>query len=557
MADLDVDRPLADAERLGASWRAGGCGVCAVRWRCSASISPALDLRQNSDVHERTSPSCSRRRSRAPATRRLTRTRGVALLLNELATARPLASPFVELFARRRSPNWRSFGRRRMRTGATGAASVPNASSPRRTGVSDMLELALLLKEVGLLRPLEGALDVNIVPLFETIEDLRNCAARSWTGCLALPEYARLLESRGGGCRKSCSAIPTATRTAAFVTSGWELYKAEIGLVEVFRRHGVRLRLFHGRGGSVGRGGGPSYEAILAQPGGAVQGADPHHRAGRDHRQQIFQPRGRAAQPGDAGRRDARSDAAAAGHGRAAAQNISRRWRSCRRTPTAPIAIWSTRRTASSDYFWESTVITEIASLNIGSRPASRKKTRTHRGSARDPLGVQLGAMPADAARLVRLRLRGRGLARRLIRMTGMALLQAMYRDWPFFRTLLSNMDMVLAKSDIAIASRYAELVTDAELRRQIFARIRAEWQARSSALLTITGQKSLLEGNPLLARSIRNRFPYLDPLNHVQVELLKRYRGGDTDEAVVHRHPADDQRHRGGLAQQRVTSRA
>jgi phosphoenolpyruvate carboxylase len=117
----------------------------------------------------------------------------------------------------------------------------------------------------------------------------------------------------------------------------------------------------------------------------------------------------------------------------------------------------------------------------------------------------------------------------------GMALLKAMYRDWPFFQALLSNTDMVLAKSDIAIASRYAELVKDSELREAIFARLRAEWEDSIAAVLEIMGQQTLLETNPLLARSIRNRFPYLDPLNHVQIELLSRHRSGDTDERVVH----------------------
>jgi phosphoenolpyruvate carboxylase len=116
----------------------------------------------------------------------------------------------------------------------------------------------------------------------------------------------------------------------------------------------------------------------------------------------------------------------------------------------------------------------------------------------------------------------------------GMQMLQAMYREWPFFQMLLSNMDMVLAKSDIAIASRYAELVSDAELRDRVFSRLRAEWQSTHDALLTIMDQESLLQSNPLLARSIRNRFPYLDPLNHMQIELLKRYRAGDTDKNVV-----------------------
>ena len=109
-----------------------------------------------------------------------------------------------------------------------------------------------------------------------------------------------------------------------------------------------------------------------------------------------------------------------------------------------------------------------------------------------------------------------------------------MHAEWPFFQTLLSNMDMVLAKSSLAIASRYAALVTDSELREAIFQRIRAEWQASREALLAIMGHRVLLEGNPLLARSIRNRFPYLDPLNHLQVELLRRHRASDNDERVL-----------------------
>ena len=129
-----------------------------------------------------------------------------------------------------------------------------------------------------------------------------------------------------------------------------------------------------------------------------------------------------------------------------------------------------------------------------------------------------------------------------------------MSREWPFFQTLLSNMDMVLAKSNIAIASRYSELVSDAELRAAIFPRLRAEWQGSIDMLLAVTGQAALLEPNPLLARSIKNRFPYLDPLNHMQIELLKRHRGGDQDEPRRAGHPPDDQRHRRGFAQQRVS---
>jgi phosphoenolpyruvate carboxylase len=184
-------------------------------------------------------------------------------------------------------------------------------------------------------------------------------------------------------------------------------------------------------------------------------------------------------------------------------------------------------------FFREATVIGEIARLNIGSRPASRTAS-----SRIDDLRAIPWVFSWSQCRLMLPGWYGFGTAVahwvEAHPTDGMARLRAMYRDWPFFRTLLSNMDMVLAKSDIAIASRYVELVEDAALRAAIFARLRAEWQASVDALLAIMDQRSLLESNPLLARSIRNRFPYLDPLNHMQVELLKRYRAGDTSENVV-----------------------
>jgi phosphoenolpyruvate carboxylase len=185
------------------------------------------------------------------------------------------------------------------------------------------------------------------------------------------------------------------------------------------------------------------------------------------------------------------------------------------------------------DYFWASTVITEIATLNIGSRPASRKKTREI-----EDLRAIPWVFSWAQCRLMLPGWYGFGSAVETWLKenpdTGMALLKELYRDWPFFRTLLSNMDMVLAKSSIAIASRYAELVPDVALRENIFERIRREWQCSIDTLLEITGQTRLLESNPPLERSIRNRFPYIDPLNHVQVELLKEHRAQNTDEQVL-----------------------
>jgi phosphoenolpyruvate carboxylase len=321
-------------------------------------------------------------------------------------------------------------------------------------------------------------------------------------------------------------------KDGGFLTSGWELYKAEIALIAVLERHGVQLRLFHGRGGSVGRGGGPSYQAILAQPSGAVAagiriteqgeviaGKYSNPEMGRSNLEILAAATFEAAlvQPEQAAPRE---------EFLAAMEELS-----AHAFRVYQALVYETP--GFERYFWESTVIGEIANLHIGSRPASRKKsTRIE----------DLRAIPWvfgwAQCRLMLPAWFGFGTAvkewTQAHPVRGMELLQAMSREWPFFQTLLSNMDMVLAKSDIAISSRYMQLVEDADLRETIFARLRAEWHDSVAALLSILDQRTLLERNPLLARTIRNRFPYIDPLNHVQLELLRRYRAGDADERVV-----------------------
>ncbi|HEX6979427.1 MAG TPA: phosphoenolpyruvate carboxylase [Alphaproteobacteria bacterium] len=488
-----------------------------------------IDLRQNADVHERTVGDLFEKAHPGTGYRGLAEPARIALLLDELRTARLLASPFVAYSAQTASEL------AILRTAAEaqrnyGKPAVPNYVISKADGVSDVLEAALLLKEAGLLRPDKGELDVNIVPLFETIADLHNCG-RVMDALLAVPEYARLLESRGR-VQEVMLGYSDSNKDGGFLTSGWELYKAEVALIEVFSRRDIRLRLFHGRGGSVGRGGGPSYQAILAQPCGAVQGTIRITEQGEVIAGKYSNP--------EMGRRNLETLAAATLEATllqpegaaprdeylAAMEELSAHaYRAYRRL------VYETA--GFERYFWESTVIGEITNLNIGSRPASRtNSTRIE----------DLRAIPWvfgwAQCRLMLPGWYGFGAAVRAWIAAhprdGVAVLRAMYREWPFFQTLLLNMDMVLAKSDIAIASRYATLVADAELRAAIFPRLRAEWRDSIRALLAITGQKTLLERNPLLARSIRNRFPYLDPLNHVQIELLKRHRAGDTDERVV-----------------------
>jgi phosphoenolpyruvate carboxylase len=308
-----------------------------------------------------------------------------------------------------------------------------------------------------------------------------------------------------------------------------------MALIDVCKRHRVRLRLFHGRGGSVGRGGGPSYQAILAQPGGAVQGAIRITEQGEVIASKYSNP--------EVGRRNleilvaATLEATLLDGGEAATLEVRAEYMAAMEELSASAyrayrdLVYETP--GFERYFWESTVIGEIAKLNIGSRPASRKpSTRIE----------DLRAIPWvfswAQCRLMLPGWYGFGAAIKAWIANhptdGIGLLRAMYREWPFFQALLSNMDMVLAKSDIAIASRYAALVADASLRDSVFSRMRGEWQDTIDALLAIMEHNALLEDNPLLARSIRHRFPYLDPLNHLQLELLRRYRGGDSDEAVT-----------------------
>jgi phosphoenolpyruvate carboxylase len=489
----------------------------------------ALDLRQNSDVHERSVGEMIGLVQTGLDYSSLAEPERTRLLLAELATARPLASAFLSYSAETESElaimHATEAAHRRY-----GSASVPHYVISKTTGVSDILETAILLKEAGLLRPREDVLDLDIVPLFETIEDLRNCGA-VMDQLLGLPQYARLLESRGR-VQEVMLGYSDSNKDGGFLTSGWELYKAEIALVEVFGRHDVGLRLFHGRGGSVGRGGGPSYQAILAQPPGAVQGAIRITEQGEVIASKYSNP--------ELGRRNLETLAAATLEATLLQPEAAT-------PPPEYLAAMDYLSAAAyrayrnlvyetdgfDHFFRESTVIGEIANLNIGSRPSSRKASQRI-----DDLRAIPWVFSWAQCRLMLPGWYGFGsaveawLAAR--HKGGMAILQAMYRDWPFFQMLLSNMDMVLAKSDVAIASRYAELVSDEELRVRVFARLRAEWQNTVDALLAIMGQQSLLESNPLLARSIRNRFPYLDPLNHMQIELLKRYRAGDTDQDVV-----------------------
>jgi phosphoenolpyruvate carboxylase len=487
-----------------------------------------IDLRQNSAVHERTVEELFAKQDPSIRYRELTEKARIELLLKQLQSKKPLAAKLQDYSEETQSElaivHAAAEARRRY-----GGNAVRNYVISKAESISDVLEAALLLKEAGLFDAQKG-LDLNIAPLFETITDLRQCAD-IMDALFSLPSYRGWL-ARRGGIQEVMLGYSDSNKDGGFLTSIWELYKAEKELVEVFRRHRVRLCLFHGRGGSVGRGGGPSYQAIIAQPPGAVQG-----RIRITEQGEVIAAKYSSA---EVGQRNLETLAAATLEATLlhstdeANENV---YASVMEELSA--SAFKAYRALVYDtpdfeqYFWQSTVIDEITRLNIGSRPSSRTRSRRI-----EDLRAIPWVFSWSQSRIMLPGWYGFGTAIKewlaAHPQPGMDVLRTMYKRWPFFQVLLSNADMVLAKADIGIASRYADLVEDRKLGQAIFRRLRDEWRLTVEMVCRIMDQKSLLESNPLLARSIRNRFAYLDPLNHVQIELLKRERAKGGDPRVV-----------------------
>jgi phosphoenolpyruvate carboxylase len=523
---------LADLDTIDASLATHGAAVLAPRrlgpLRRAVQVFgfhlASLDLRQNADVHEAVLADLFARAGVEADYTALPEDARVALLARELATPRPLHSPHLA-YAERTSSELAILARTAEAHRTFGPWAVPNYVISKCQSVSDLLEVGILLKEVGLVR--HDSLAVNIVPLFETIEDLAQCGA-IMRAAFALPQYRRWLAGRGDW-QEVMLGYSDSNKDGGYVAANWALYRAEMRLVDAFRGHAVKLRLFHGRGGTVGRGGGPSYEAILAQPAGSVTGGLRITEQGEIIASKYSDP--------ELGRRNLEALVAATMEASLVdVERIGDRAIAYHATLDALAAhAFAAYRALVYDtpdfvtYFRASTPIAEITELNIGSRPASRT------GSARiEDLRAIPWVFSWGQCRLMLPGWFGFGAAvDAWLRDApdGLALLREMYAAWPFFRSVLSNMAMVLAKTDLAVASRYAELVPDAVVRESVFARIAAEHGATVRHLLAITGEAAPLDAHPALARSIRNRFPYLDPLNHLQVELLRRYRAGQTDE--------------------------
>ena len=439
-----------------------------------------------------------------------------AALLRELSHQRPLYSPFITYSDHTRH-ELAIFNEARKIKDEFGEDAVTQSIISNCEQPSDLLALALLLKESGLLVVENGKPHsrINIVPLFETIEALENACPVMET-MFRLDWYDALLESRGN-IQEIMLGYSDSNKDGGYVTSSWCLYQAELGLVELFKKYDVRMRLFHGRGGSVGRGGGPSYQAILAQPAGSVAGQIRITEQG-----EVITAK--YADPGNA-QRNLETLVAATLEASILPdkkdpdaklmQDLSDvSFKYYRELITHPDFI---------DYFLQTSPIQEIATLNLGSRPASRKTLARIQ---------DLRAIPWVFSwmqnRLMLPAWYGFGSAVETLcegKPETLTALREHAQSNPFFQAMLSNMEQVMAKTDITLAENYAGLSESPDKAKVIFGMIKEEYQRSRKALLDLLQTEELLRDNRSLARSLALRIPYLNALNGLQVAMLKRLR--------------------------------
>jgi phosphoenolpyruvate carboxylase len=483
-----------------------------------------LDLRQNADVHEVVVADLVANAGLHPDYLAIDEDARLGVLRAALTDPRRLRVPDAAYTPITVSEmailDAASFGARQL-----GGTNINHYVISKCSSVSDVFETALLAKEAGL--------TLDIVPLFETIEDLRSAPA-TLEALLSEPIYRRHLADRSD-VQEVMIGYSDSTKDGGYLTANWSQYLAQERLVQVAHRHGLRLRLFHGRGGTVGRGGGPTFDAILAQPPGSVDGAIRLTEQGENVAAKFAEP--------DLARRNLETIVAAVLEStvhsgdrfEVAALHRDQQFHAAMQILSDAAYAEFRDLVYGSDtflpFFRAATPITELSKLNIGSRPASRTaSTRIE----------DLRAIPWvfswSQARLMLPGWYGAGTAFEHFASktpAGLEAMQSMYSHWPMFRALVSNMAMVLSKTDIGIGARYAAMVEDRDLADEIFGRIKAEHERTVTWVRRITGQDELLWDNPALARSIRNRFPYLLPLNHLQVTMLRRYRSGEATELI------------------------
>ncbi len=480
-----------------------------------------LDIRQHSGRHEQATDEVLRAADVCLNYRELSPDARFAVLAKELESARPLVPAHLPF-----TPDTAEV----IRTFRTMAA-VLEQRCPEALGTYiissttdpvHLLEVLLFAREARLFRPAEGVSRIDIVPLFEALEPLRS-ARGIMSKLLELPVYRRQLELRAN-VQEVMIGYSDSNKESGFLQSAWALYRAQTELTDLGRGAGITVQFFHGRGGAIGRGGGPANYAILAQPRGTVDGrlrtteqgemiADRygHPAVAERHLEQVLDAVLRTSFPDAADSVDPAWLAALD----ELAESARKHYREL---------VYETPDFLS--YFEQATCIGEIAELKIGSRPARRSAARSIE---------ELRAIPWVFSWMQsRHTLPGwYGLGSAVTEFLkakpdGLKMLSDMYARWPFWRTLIDNAQMILAKADLVIARLYADLVTDQEVASKIYGRIEAEYRSAVDAACRITGQSALLERSPVLGTSIERRNPYVDPLSFIQLVLLDRLRTTD-----------------------------
>ena len=396
------------------------------------------------------------------------------------------------------------------------------------TSISDLLELAIMLKEVGLVG--SDFARLQLVPLFETIEDLEN-SYEIMDNYLALDIVKKWVKDNKDY-QEIMLGYSDSNKDGGYLSSGWSLYKAQQDLSSLGNKYGIKITFFHGRGGTVGRGGGPSYDAIISQPLGSVQ------------------DRIRLTEQGEI-------IAAKYGNKDAAYYNLETLFSAVIERMNADMvnidirdipeikdmmdeivedSYKTYRKLVFEDpnfynYFFEATPIKEVSSLNIGSRPASRKKITDIGGLRAIPW-----VFSWSQSRIMLPGWYGVGTAfsNFINKESGnIDKLRTMYKDWPFFTSLLSNVDMVMSKSDMEIAKEYANLCKD-DKTKEIYNKILREWKLTKQVVLDISEHKEFLEDNTYLTKSLENRLQYFNTLNLLQIELIRRAREEETLESQI-----------------------
>ena len=496
-----------------------------------------LDMRQNSTVHERVIAELFKAAGVEPDYLALDETARVQLLLAELSHNRPLADQWHD-YSEETAKELAIMRAAAHAQARYGKAAITTYNISQTESVSDMLEVYVILKQAGMYRVADDGPDngpdngtgagkahapIMAVPLFETIADLQ-AAPATMRAFFAHPAMRAL--SRARGYQEVMIGYSDSNKDGGYITSTWELYQASSALAAVFAEAGVAMQLFHGRGGAVGRGGGSAFGAIKAQPGGSVQGRIRITEQGEviaakygtvDNAVTSLETMASATilatlLPDRVTARDntrfcgamAQLSARAFGHYRG--------------------LVYGTEGFRT--FFRQMTPINEIATLKIGSRPASRKAS-----DAIEDLRAIPWVFSWAQARVMLPGWYGTGQA--LHEFADQGLLKAMASEWPYFQTILANMEMVLAKSDMGIAAHYAELVTDQALSARLFGRIKSGWQQSCESVLFATGQTHLLQAGKGLSDSIKLRLPYIEPLNLLQIELMKRHRAGEADARI------------------------